>query len=551
LSNGLDVTSPAELKERISKDPNPSVRAVGELFLGLGLEPLAHSRKISDVGEMDLVFRLQRDGFLFVFLIEVSADSYDQNQKIDHFFSRWSNQRNLDLALREVHMTGAKNLRLYIDMSRDSKNADLSSVRHHLGKSEAHNHVMFLDDIEYFQSVLGSIGKWARSDLLSFLRVPISRTSLKVNGIQFYLDDIPAFCFVCDVRTLLDSCYISRRLEDRRGYQRALNQDRLRNIEKDIEDRKIVAFPNSIIVNCEDVLASPLAPPHDCPKSIEVTLPTSYCSCCVVDGQHRLLGFSRLDEAELSQRYLPVVAFQKLPLDDEVKLFIDINSKQKRIDSNLIEDLKADFHWDPNQNYREHTGRLIVLIARELDKKGPLRARIFFGGAREVKQGKITLTTFVSVLRENQLIGGKKHFWQSDPTSEDFKEPLEKTKNFFSSMLKVFHADSDAGRFLLGNIGLRIIFRTIQVLERNSKAGTATIENAKFLEDLYQVLNTKVITELETLYGGGGGLKGSNRIIETLQEKFPTRYSQVEVDFRRLSGVNFGVLTPRSPEKSN
>ena len=549
MSNRLDVTSPAELKERISRDPNPSVRAVGELLLGLGLEPLAHSKKISDVGEMDLVFRLQRDGFLFVFLIEVSADSYDQNQKIDHFFSRWSNQRNLDLVLRDVHMTGAKNLRLYIDMSRDSKNADLSSVRHHLGKSEAHNHVMFLDDIEYFQSVLGSIGKWARSDLLSFLRVPISRTSLKVNGIQFYLDDIPAFCFVCDVRTLLDSCYISRRLEDRRGYQRALNQDRLRNIERDIEDRKIVAFPNSIIVNCEDVLASPLAPPHDCPKSIEVTLPTSYCSCCVVDGQHRLLGFSRLDEAELSQRYLPVVAFQKLPLDDEVKLFIDINSKQKRIDSNLIEDLKADFNWDPNQNYREHTGRIIVLIARELDKKGPLRARIFFGGAREVKQGKITLTTFVSVLRENQLIGGKKHFWQSDPMSEDFKEPLDKTKTFFSSMLKVFHADSDAGRFLLGNIGLRIIFRTIQVLERNSKAGTAIIEIAKFLDDLCQILNTKVITELETLYGGGGGLKGSNRIIETLQEKFPTKYSQVEVDFRRLSGVSFGVLTSLSPEK--
>jgi hypothetical protein len=257
-----------------------------------------------------------------------------------------------------------------------------------------------------------------------------------------------------------------------------------------------------------------------------------------------------LDEAELSQRHLPVVAFQKLPLNDEVKLFIDINSKQKRIDSNLIEDLRADFHWDRNQNYREHTGRVIVLIARELDKKGPLRARIFFGGARQAKQGKITLTTFVSVLRENQLIGGKKHFWQSDPTSEDFKEPLEKTKNFFSSMLKVFHADSDAGRFLLGNIGLRIIFRTIQVLERNSRAGTTSIENARFLQDLHDILNTKVIAELETLYGGGGGLKGSNRIVETLQERFPTRYEQIEVDFRRLAGLNVGVLTPISSEKS-
>jgi len=550
LSRGVDVVSPAELRQKITNDSDPIVRAIGELFLGLGLEPLAHAKRIPDVGEIDLVFKLQRDGFLLVFIIEVSADSYDQNQKIDHFFSRWSTQRNLDLLLKEIHMTGAKNLRLYIDMSRDSKNSDISSVKHNLGKPESLNHVIFKDDVEYFQGVSRTIGKWAKSDLLSFLRVPISQTSLKVNAIQFYLDDIPAFCFVCDVRTLLDSCYISRRLEDRRGYQRALNEDRLRNIEKDIEGRKIVAFPNSILINCEEVLASPLAPPYDCPKLIEVTLPTSYCSCCVVDGQHRLLGFSRLDEADLSQRHLPIVAFQQLPLDDEVKLFIDINSKQKRIDSNLIEDLKADFHWDPSLNYREHTGRLIVLIARELDKKGPLRASIFFGGAREAKKGRITLTTFVSVLRENQLIGGKNHFWQLDPTSEDIKEPLEKTKNFFSSMLKVFHADSDAGQFLLGNIGLRIIFRTIQVLERNSRAGTSAIEIERFLEDLHIILSPKVIAELETLYGGGGGLKGSNQIIQTLQERFPTRYEQIEVDFRRLSGVNLGVLTPISPEKS-
>src|SRR5205814_10689842 len=151
----------------------------------------------------------------------------------------------------------------YTHTQRNSNNTDHTLIKPHLCKSAYPNPIMFLDEVEYLQSVLESVCKWARSDLLSFLRVPISRTSLKVNGIQFYLDDIPAFCFVSDVRTLLDSCYISRRLEDRRGYQRALNQDRLSNIEKDIEDRKIVAFPNSIIINCEDVLASTIAPPHD------------------------------------------------------------------------------------------------------------------------------------------------------------------------------------------------------------------------------------------------------------------------------------------------
>ena len=531
----------ASLRDTVLRDPDPSMREVGKLFLDLGFEPLAHKKNILGVGEIDLAFKLQRDGLLLTFILEVSAHSYDQSRKIDHFFSRWSNPANLEVLLKELRMTGARNLRAYVDLSRNS-DSDVSSVRHHLGQVDYPNHVLFKDDIEYFQSVAESIGQWAKSDLLSYLRVPMLQTALRISAIQFYLNDAPVFCFVCDVRTLLDACYISRRLGDRRGYQRALNQGRLRNIEKEIADRKIVAFPNSVLINCEGILTNNPAPAHDCPKQIEVTLPTAYCSCCIVDGQHRLLGFSKLSEAELSQRHLPVVAFQKLPLDAEVKMFIDINSTQKRIDSNLIEDLKADFPWDPSKNYREHSGSIIVLIAREINKNGPLRNRIYMGGAKELRQNKITLSTFVSVLRENQLIGGKGHLWQADPVTKEIKEPLEKTKGFFSSLLRIFHADTGAGRFLLGNVGLRIVFRTVQVLERNRVAGNTTIEASDLLEDLKHVLDDKIIEELETLYGGGGAVKGSNRVIDTLQKRFP-KYKQFEIDFRHLSRQNLSGLS--------
>ena len=517
------------------------MRDVGKLFLDLGFEPLAHKKNILGVGEIDLVFKLQRDGLIFTFILEVSAHSYDQNRKIDHFFSRWTNPGNLQILLKELQMTGARNLRAYIDLSRNS-DSDLSSVQHHLGEVDSLNHVLFKDDIDYFRSGADSIGQWAKSDLLSYLRVPMLQTALRISAIQFYLNDAPVFSFVCDVRTLLDACYISRRLGDRRGYQRALNQGRLRNIEKEIADRKIVAFPNSVLINCEGILTDNPVPAHDCPKLIEVTLPTAYCSCCIVDGQHRLLGFSKLSEAELSQRHLPVVAFQRLPLDAEVKMFIDINSKQKRIDSNLIEDLKADFPWDPSSNSREHSGRIIVLIAREINKNGPLRNRIYMGGAKEVRLSKITLSTFVTVLRENQLVGGKGHFWQSDPSNKDISEPLGKTKNFFSSLLRIFHSDTDAGQFLLGNVGLRIVFRTVQVLERNRVAGNSTISASDLLEDLNQVLDDKMIRELETLYGGGGGVKGSNRVIEALQKTIP-KYLKLEVDFRHLARQDLRSLS--------
>src|SRR3989442_873653 len=373
-------------------------------------------------------------------------------------------------------------------MSRNSKNSNLDSIQHHIRDPASGNRVLFKDDIDYFQSMLTSIGPWAKSDLLSFLRVPISHTSVKKEAIQFYLEDVPVFCFVSDVRTLLDSCYISRRLGDQKGYQRALNETRLKNIGREIEGKKIMAFPNSIIINCEEPLTESPAQRQDCPKAIEIHLPTAFCSCCVVDGQHRLLGFSRINENELPQRHLPVVAFQKLPHDREVMLFTDINSKQKRIDSNLIQDLKADFDWDPTLNFREHTEKLIVLIARQLNGKGPLRDRIYFGGAREARKEKITLSTFVSVLKDDQLLGGSNHFWQSDPMSLDITEPMKRTKEFFSSLLGIFAGQQGAVRFLLGNVGMRIVFRTVQVLERNNKAEVVRIDRDVFLQDLKGIL---------------------------------------------------------------
>jgi DGQHR domain-containing protein len=529
------VASTLDLKVGILSDPDPAVREIGKLFIDFDLEPLAHRKVFPGLGDIDLAFKLQRDGFIFVFIVEVSDQSTQQNEKIDHFFSRWIDPANLDLFLGPMGMTGVKNMRTYVDMSRDSKAAETASVRHHLQRTDFPNRILFSDDIDYFQRITKIIGKWARSDLLSYLRVPRSLTSVRTGAIQFYLEDYPAFSFVSDVRTLLDSCYISRRLGEEKGYQRALNETRIQTIKKEIKRGKIIAFPNSILVNCEEPLNSSPLPRHDCPKSVDIQLPTSYCSCLVVDGQHRLLGFSGTNEVELAQRHLPVIAFQQLPRDKEVKLFIDINSKQKRIDSNLIQDLRADFSWDSEKSYKEHTERIIALIARQLNQKGPLRRRVYFGSARETKEGKITLTTFVSVIKENQLVGGKRHFWQSDPKSQDIQEPMKEIKTVFSSILATFAHKPSAKDFLLSNMGLRIVFRAIQILERNAKTGTCTISETLFLKDLKRILDNDLISDLRKLYGVGGKVEGTKRIIQVLKAKYPNRYKALEPDFRHLS----------------
>jgi DGQHR domain-containing protein len=539
LTGQTTLAQSINLKEQILSDEDEGVRRVGKLFIDFELEPIAHRRIVDGVGEIDLAFALRRDAFIFVFMLEVSSQAHHQNEKIGHFFSRWSDANNLNLFLGPLGFSGVKNMRIYIDFSRKSKGdtiPSISSIQHHLSRTDYPNSLLFADDFTYFEETTKLVGKWARSDLLNYLHVPRSLTSLRIEAIEFYLEDRPAFCFVADVRTLLDSCYISRRLGEEKGYQRALSETRIQAIRKEIRGRKIVAFPNSILVNCNEVLKSPPLPSHDCPRTVDIYLPTSYCSCLVVDGQHRLLGFSGTNDTELSQRHLPVIAFQQLPRDEEVKLFIDVNSKQKRIDSNLILDLKADFTWDPDKNYKEHAQRLIVLIARQLNENGPLRGRVYFGGARETKENKITLTTFVSVIGENQLVGGKRHFWQADPKSQDFQQPMTQIKTVFSSIFAAFVHKPNAKAFLLSNMGLRIVFRAIQILERNAISGTCSIDKTDFVNDLKQVLSDGMIYDLQKLYGVGGKVEGTRRVFKVLMGRYPKKYKTLKLG-RRSSSV--------------
>ncbi|MDH3395142.1 MAG: hypothetical protein OEL52_03195 [Nitrosopumilus sp.] len=99
------------------------------------------------------------------------------------------------------------------------------------------------------------------------------------------------------VDTLLNSCYISRRRRNSYdpGYQRTLNEKRISNIQQNIENQNGLAFPNSILIYSPK-LSDNIIPKEECPKSTTTRFPTSFCSCRVIDGQHRLLGFSKLDQ---------------------------------------------------------------------------------------------------------------------------------------------------------------------------------------------------------------------------------------------------------------
>ena len=70
---------------------------------------------------------------------------------------------------------------------------------------------------------------------------------------------------------------------------------------------------------------------------------------------------------------LPVLAYENLPADEEMNLFIDINSKQVKVSTGLLVELYADLHWrssDPEEAFQALLSRI---TSRLNSVRGPRR----------------------------------------------------------------------------------------------------------------------------------------------------------------------------------
>ena len=131
-------------------------------------------------------------------------------------------------------------------------------------------------------------------------------------------------------------------------YQRILVPKRLKGITKFIDDGGF--FPNSIILN--------FAEPND---DVKVTfdqihkeeasdaefgllnIPNAYGIAYIIDGQHRVYGYSNSQYKDVHT--IPVVAFQDMPSEEQLKIFMEINENQKSVSKNLRIDLEEDLFW--------------------------------------------------------------------------------------------------------------------------------------------------------------------------------------------------------------
>ena len=254
--------------------------------------------------------------------------------------------------------------------------------------------------IAYYQELTRHLGTCARYQLLGnlFAKQQIKGMENRIPAIRGKMGGHTYYSFSIEPEKLLKIGYVLHRSEANSNmmptYQRLIKKSRLTAVKKFInEDHGY--FPNSIIISIDSKRQlqfdrSEKQVPNAVADLGILHLPQQYRSAFIIDGQHRLYGYS--DSPYARTNSIPVVAFENLDQKEQVRLFMDINENQKSVSKKLRNILNADMLWDSPKE-AERRDALRLKIAQDLGEKNtsPLYGRIDIGEDRSTPIKCVTI----------------------------------------------------------------------------------------------------------------------------------------------------------------
>lgn len=423
------------------------------------------------------------------------------------------------------------------------------------------NKIIYLDqnDIKYYEDLLKRIGSSAKYQLFGrfFAQQTIPELKSIVPAVKGNMGSYTYYSFSIEPETLLQISYIMHRTqtseESLHTYQRMVNASRIKEIGGFIDDGGF--FPNAIIVNIDTKNGSDLQFDVCVPKSDHhsqsqlglLHLPQVYRSAYIIDGQHRLYGYA--NSKYIRTNTIPVVAFENLPAEVQTNLFVDINSKQKSVNRNLLSTLDAELRWNSPQKddaIKALKSKLAQMLTEKKDS--PLYDRIITGEVAKTDTKCITLAYFCDYgLNKCKFFGelqGKrlvKLGYLCD--GDDFSDlTLEKAYQFFKRCFKLVENRIPAqwnkgeidGGFIGKNIGVAsyvVIANDIFDFLEKAKSINCSKLSAEELYDYVEPYLITILTKLEKLspddlasmtrqYGGGGVEKVRREFQRWINEDF-------------------------------
>lgn len=280
------------------------------------------------------------------------------------------------------------------------------------------------NEMQYFDAFIKHMGPAGRYQFLAeFLEgqeIP-NLSNIKIPAIRGKLGGKLFYSFVTTPRHLLKIAFVNHQAlnhpDGRPAYQRMIAPSRIREIEGFIKGGGY--FPTNILINFTEKCRFDLLTNKDnADQHIKfgmLYLPNKYKSAWVIDGQHRLYGYSHLDDKWLDQS-LAIIAFEEMDTKDEADLFVTINQKQKSVQRSVIVSLQADLKWgssDPKERLSALASALVKTF--NSDPTSPFFQRFAVQGVATKENQSLTFPEFVNGLTRSTLIGRVIHRTQLAP----------------------------------------------------------------------------------------------------------------------------------------
>lgn len=413
--------------------------------------------------------------------------------------------------------------------------------------------------IEYWEQLANHLGRAAKYQLFGKLfagqdipnlpnRVPAIKGKMS-SGHNFY-------SFSVDPEFLLRIGFVLRRtdtdLEASESYQRLVSRKRLQDIGKYIDGGGY--FPNSVIVDIETKRTRPLKfelashIEHDSDTSMGILhLPKAYRSAFIIDGQHRLLGYSKTKSK--SHHTIPVVAFENMPPVEQAKIFVDINHEQKSVPRNVLRSIMADFNWNS-----EDAGLAISALKTRLvthlnfDDNSPLYKRVVVAEEKFTETRCLTLETILKWGLSSRTgyfgrVKSRKIVKTGYLTCGSYAETLDKSNRFFKACFAYIEgelpdqwkAGSGENGFISMNIGVAALIRTIdKVLDHLVRFEGIKAEDLTGQQladqvtpylvpvvDFVKATDSQGLKKMRSYFGSGAPEKVTMEFLNSIHSEFP------------------------------
>ncbi len=347
------------------------------------------------------------------------------------------------------------------------------------------NKIYYLDQngIQYYKRLSEQLKEATKYQLLGsiFANTEIDSLNNIVPAIKGKMGIHDYYTFLIEPDTLLKIGYILHRTNANNdydellpSYQRLIKKERLKAIREFVNSGGY--FPNSIIIS----LDIPKGQSHltfdtgakgekdTNAKMGMLHLPNWYQSAFIIDGQHRLYGYTGSKFAGSNQ--IPVVAFENLNNEEQLKLFVEINENQKAVPKALRNILEIDIYKNDKNLYKRGQA-LQGYIGKRLgeDSNSKLYGRVIIGEDAGNDFCNLTIENIKNAFKKTGFFNTYKKNGQIESeglfVENTLKEIDDKFYPFFTTLLSQFvelvgdewtNAD-----YLTSNNGIGMIIRIL------------------------------------------------------------------------------------------